>query len=756
MVHGANAIGPRVLLRRLREVMASSAGGEQKLDQVVRIIAGNMVAEVCSVYLMRAGEMLELFATEGLNPAAVHQTRLRVGEGLIGDIAAHARALNLPDAQSHPLFAYRPETGEEIYHSLMGVPILRAGKVLGVLAVQNRTQRHYTEEEVEALQTVAMVLAELVGSGEFIAADELHEVTGNVTLPQRLEGLALNEGLARGEAVLHEPRIQVERVIAEDTQSESERLQKAMRSLRQAVERMLVSPDVSGGGEHREVLEAYQMLAHDRGWLTRMEDAVATGLTAEAAVLRIQVETRARMAEGEDAYLRERLHDFEDLSNRLLQHLSGRPGTAAKADLPEDAVVIARAMGPAELLDYDRSRLRAVVLEEGSPTAHVTIVARSLEIPVVGRAQGALKMIDPGDPVIVDGDHAQVFIRPADDVQQAFDQNVAARAERQAKYVALRGQPALSRDGVRVSLNINAGLLVDLPQLDHSGAEGIGLYRTELPFMVRSTLPSVRAQTELYTKVMERAGERPVVFRTLDIGGDKVLPYLPRDEEENPAMGWRAIRLGLDRPALLRTQVRALLKAAAGRTLHVMFPMIAEVAEFAAARAILDKEVARLGRMGAPLPEIIKAGAMLEVPALAWQLPALLARVDFLSVGSNDLLQFLFASDRGNPRLADRYDILSPGVLSFMRHLVRACEAAAVPLSVCGEMAGRPLEAMALVGLGLRSVSMPPSAVGPVKMMVRSLDVSTVSHYLEALYELPDHSVRSKLTDFARDHQIAV
>ena len=756
MVHGANAIGPRVLLRRLREVMARPASGQEKLDLVVRIIAGNMVAEVCSVYLMRAGEVLELFATEGLNPQAVHQTRLRVGEGLIGDIAAHARALNLPDAQSHPLFAYRPETGEKIYHSLMGVPILGAGKVLGVLAVQNRTQRYYTDEEVEALQTVAMVLAELVGSGEFIGSDELHEVTGNVTLPQRLDGLTLNQGLAGGEAVLHEPRIQVERVIAEDIDLERERLEKAVESLRQAVGRMLVSPDIEGSGEHREVLEAYQMLAHDRGWLARMGEAVATGLTAEAAVLRVQVETRARMAEGEDSYLRERLHDFEDLSNRLLRHLSGEPATAAKADLPEDAVIIARSMGPAELLDYDRSRLRAVVLEEGSPTAHVTIVARSLEIPVVGRAEGVLKMIDPGDPVIVDGDNAQVFIRPAADVLQAFNQNMATRAERQAEYAALRDHPALSLDGVRVSLNINAGLLADLPQLDLSGAEGIGLYRTELAFMVRSTLPTVRDQTELYTKVVELAGERPVVFRTLDIGGDKLLPYMSRDEEENPAMGWRAIRIGLDRPALLRTQVRALLKAAAGRTLHVMFPMIAEVAEFDAARAIIDKEVARLGRMGDALPAALKVGAMLEVPALAWQLPALLGRIDFLSVGSNDLLQFLFASDRGNPRLAARYDILSPGVLSLLRHLVRACDAAEVPLSVCGEMAGHPLEAMALIGLGLRSVSMPPSAIGPVKSMVRSLDVAIVSHYLESLYELPDHSVRSKLSDFARDHQIVL
>jgi phosphotransferase system enzyme I (PtsP) len=736
--------------------MATSADAQVRLDRVVKIIAGNMVAEVCSVYLMRAGEVLELFATEGLNREAVHQTRLRVGEGLVGDIAAHARPLNLPDAQSHPLFVYRPETGEEIYHSLLGVPILRGGKVLGVLLVQNRTKRHYSEEESEALQTVAMVLAELVGAGDLVDPGELHEVTGNVTLPQRLEGLALSDGLAKGAAVLHEPRVQVVHVIADDVEAEKKRLTAALAALGSSVDRMLASPDVSHGGEHREVLETFKMFAEDSGWRGRLMEAVESGLTAEAAALRVQVDIRARMGEAGTAYLRERAHDLEDLSNRLIQHLSGSAKTAAEAELPSDAVVVARSMGPAELLDYDRSALRALVLEEGSPTAHVSIIARALGIPVVGRVSGALKMIEAGDQVVVDGDEAQVYIRPAGDVLKAYDENMAARAERQATYAALRDEPAVTLDGVRISLNINAGLLVDLQRLDESGAEGIGLYRTELPFMVRSTLPTATAQSELYTRVLDHAGERPVLFRTLDIGGDKLLPYLDREDEENPAMGWRAIRIGLDRPALLRTQIRALLQAAAGRSLHLMFPMIAEVAEFDSALAMVDKEVARLERLGRLLPKVVRVGTMLEVPSLAWQLPALLKRVDFLSLGSNDLMQFMFASDRGNPRLADRYDILAPGVLSFIRHLVRQCEAAAVPLSVCGEMAGRPLEAMALIGLGLRDISMPPAAIGPVKLMVRSLNVAALSQYLESLYDLADHSLRNRLHDFAQDHQVMI
>ncbi len=754
MTDAAHATGPRVLLRHLREVMAASGSAQERLDRAVRIIAGNMVAEVCSVYLMRAGQVLELFATEGLNPAAVHRTRLRVGEGLVGDVAAHSRPLNLSDAQAHPNFAYRPETGEEIYNSLLGVPILRAGKVAGVLVVQNRTKRHYAEEEVEALQTVAMVFAEVLGSGDLVDPQELHEVTGNVTLPERLEGLVLAEGLAKGRAVVHRPYLGVESVIASDAEAEKQRLVLATEALRQAIDELLAGSALAEGGEPRAVLETYKMFAHDRGWHKRLVEAIDTGLTAEAAVLRVQVDIRTRMAEASTKYLRERIDDLEDLSARLLQHLSG--ATADKRDLPDDAVIVAKTLGPAELLDYERGKLRAVVLEEGSPTAHATIVARALELPVIGRVEGALAKIEPGDPIIVDADHGQVLIRPAGDVLKAFGENQAARAEQRARYAALKDEPALTLDGTRVTLLMNAGLLVDLPQLDESGAEGIGLYRTELPFMMRRSLPSATVQRDIYARVLDRAGERPVLFRTLDIGGDKLLPQMAKSEEENPAMGWRAIRIGLDRPALLRTQVRALLRAAAGRTLNVMFPMIAEVAEFDAARGLLAKETARLERMGQALPREVKVGAMLEVPALAFQLPALLARVDFLSVGSNDLMQFLFASDRGNSRLAHRYDVLSPAVLTFVRDLVRRCEEHGVALSLCGEVAGRPLEAMALLGAGLRTISMPPTAIGPVKLMVRSLNLELLGRYLETLYDASDHSLRTRLKNFARDHQIAV
>ncbi len=526
--------------------------------------------------------------------------------------------------------------------------------------------------------------------------------------------------------------------------------------MRDQVNRMLEAPDSDIVGESRDVLETYKMFAHDTGWLAKLHQAVESGLTAEAAVLRVQGDTRHRMQAITDPYLRERLADLDDLANRLLLHLAGKPYHSAAENLPDNAILLARSMGPAELLDYDRRKLQGVVLEEGSSVSHVAIVARALSIPVIGGVEGVIAKVEPGDTVVVDGDHAQVFVRPAPDVVSAFHQGVSLRKARLAKYAAQRDDPPVTRDGQRIAMLVNAGLLIDLGHLDETNADGIGLYRTELQFMVRPTMPKAEAQTAIYRRVIEHAGERPVVFRTLDIGGDKVLPYLVKYPEENPAMGWRAIRLALDRPALLKVQLRAMLEAAAGRSLHVMFPMIAEVDEFRRARRLLDREVQRLVSLRKPVPLKIAVGTMLEVPALAWQLPALLPLVDFVSVGSNDLMQFMFAADRGNPKLADRYDPMSPAMLSFLHWVVQQCHAAAKPITMCGEMGSRPLEAMALLGLGFRRLSMPASAVGPVKEMLRSLDVLHLADFMSKLYASPDHSIRAQLEEFARENGVIV
>jgi len=744
------AAGPRRLLKRIRDLMAAGGAGQERLDQIVKIIAADMVAEVCSIYLMRGGNELELFATQGLNREAVHKTRLAIGEGLIGDIAAHARPLALADAQSHPNFAYRPETGEEVYHSLMGVPILRGGRTLGVVAVQNRTFRDYTEEEVETLQTIAMVLAELVAGAAFGPEAELARVGGALG-PARLEGVRLSDGIALGHAVLHQPRISIRQIVADNLEAERRRLDEAVSTMHVAIDD-LVARSGFVEGEQREILESYRMFAEDHGWLGRIKEAIDTGLTAEAAVQKVQEDTRARMSQIADPYLRERLADLEDLGNRLLQHLVGQG--LRNEDLPEDAIVFARSMGPAELLDYDRRKLRAIVLEEGSPTSHVAIIAHALDLPMLGRVRDVLVQVDPGDPVVVDAELGQVMLRPSDEVRDSVSAAVDARASRMAAYAVLRKQPAVTRDGVRIAISMNAGLLMEMDQLENSGADGVGLYRTEIPFMIRAEFPDVAEQTDLYRRILDRAGERHVVFRTLDIGGDKKLPYLEDARDENPAMGYRAIRLSLDRPVMLREQLRAMIRAAAGRRLDVMFPMIADISEFEQARALLDLEIQRERSRGRPLPGTLRVGTMLEVPALLWQLPALCARADFISVGSNDLLQFLFASDRGNPHLADRYDALSPAALSCLGAIAEQCNNLGKDLTVCGDLASRPLEAMALVGLGFRGLSMPASAIGPIKDMIRRVKIESLGRYLHDLVRVPDHSVREKLRIYAQERGI--
>ena len=749
--------GPRVLLRRLREVMAEQVSAQERLDKIVVLIAANMVAEVCSVYVLRVDGTLELYATEGLNKAAVHQTVLRSDEGLVGLVASEANPINLSDAQNHPAFSYRPETGEEIYHAFLGVPVLRAGNTLGVLVVQNRARRTYTEEEEEALQTTAMVLAEMIASGE-LSAIARPGAEPAARRPLQLPGLALNDGIALGHVVLHEPRVVITNFIADDVPKELKRLEAAVETMRSDLDLLLERGEAVDGGEHREVLEAYRMFAYDRGWVHRLEEAVATGLTAEAAVERVQSDTRARMLRATDPYLRERLHDLDELANRLMHQLVGKDYAPARDRLPENAVLVARSMGPAALLDYDRKRLRGLVLEESGPHSHVAIVARALGIPAVGRIDNATGVVDPGDPIIVDGSAGDVHVRPTPEMERAYVERVRLRARRQSQYQELRDKPCITTDNEKIALLINAGLAVDLPHVQETGAAGIGLFRTELQFMVAASFPRSAEQFSLYRAVLDAAGEKPVTFRTLDIGGDKVLPFMRNFEEENPALGWRAIRLGLDRPGLLRSQIRALLRAAGGRDLHVMFPMIATIEEFDEAKSLVERELTHLRRHGHKLPEHVEVGTMVEVPSLLYQLDELLARVDFLSVGTNDLVQFFYAADRGNARVADRFDSISAPVLRALRVIADKSREHGKPVTVCGEIASQPLGALALVGIGYRSLSLTPSSIGPVKAMLLGVHAGKAAGFIAPLIDRPAGtvSIRQQLTKFAEQEGLQI
>lgn len=754
---GSSNTGHRTALRRLRQVMAGTGSAQDRLNEIVKIVAAEMAAEVCSIYVQRAGDILELFATQGLNPDSVHVTRLQLGEGLVGTVALTAEPLNLPDAQAHPNFSYRPETGEEVFASLLGVPVIRGGRVRGVLVIQNGDKRTYADEEEEALQIIAVVIAEIIASGNLVTADEKAQLGGGRSFrSSRHAGLAINSGLAVGQAVLHTPNVSIRQMFADDTETEHERLRESMATMHAAIDELLASSRLRADGEHRDVLDSYRRFAEDRGWLRRIREGIDSGLTADAAVQQVREDTVARMRSVSDPYLRERLSDLEDVAIRLMQHLGGG---VEQHDLPDDIVLVARNLGPAELLDYDTTRVRALVTEEGGATSHVSIIARALGIPVVAKIDGLMKSVDPGDPIIVDGDNGQIFVRPTESVQTILTDTIKAREQRRSLYASMRGIKTVTRNGVPISLNINCGMLADMQWLSETGADSVGLFRTEIPFMVRSTFPDLEQQTRIYSEVLAQADGKPVQFRTLDIGGDKQLPYLQDDKDENPALGWRSIRVGLDRPGMLRQQLRAMLRAASGQDLHVMFPMIAEVAEFRTAVNVLHMERDRIDRLsteGVAPPTNIRVGAMLEVPGLIWQLDALLPHLDFLSIGSNDLFQFLFAIDRGNPRVSDRYDVLSPALLSAVRDILRKCDEAGVPVSLCGEMAGDPLEAMALLGIGMRSLSLSPSSFGAVKAMTLTVDTDELGAYMETLLQAPDHTLRRKLKAFALDHGIVL
>ena len=744
---------PRRLLARLRETMAHGSAG---LQELVQLMAAELVSEVCSIYAARPGEILELVATIGLNPDAVGRTRLRVGEGIVGLCAATAQVMNLPDAQNHPAFAYRPETGEEPFASMLAVPVRRAGHSLGVVAVQNRNPRSYDVEEVDELETVAMLLAEVLASSG--AADGAEEGVG-ATVPRVFAGAILVPGIAIGPVVLHGHRHRPSRLLADDPGAELLRLHDAAQRMQQGLDELIAGvPDgvVSGadGSASREVLEAYRLVAADAGWLRRVAEVIESGLSAEAAVQRVAGEVHDRMRRIVDPYLRERLADLEDLAGRLLTTLAGDQPRPA---VPPGGILLARRLGPAELLDWHAAGICGVAVEEGSPAGHAAILARALGLPAVGGTRGMLDSAEQGDEAVIDGDDGQLVLRPEVEVRTTYQRELEARRALVAGWAPLRDQPGTTADGARVSLMLNVGLTMEMAQLDTTGAEGIGLYRTEIGMLARGKIADVADQAATYARVLDAAGARPVYFRTLDLGADKMLPG-DAPEEENPAMGWRSLRIGLDRPALLRRQLRALLLAAGGRPLSVMFPMVATVAEFRAARALLLAEARRVR----PTPERLSIGTMLEVPALMWQLDELLREADFVSVGSNDLLQFLFAADRSSPSLFNRYDLLSQPVLSLLEHLLLAAAAAkggsGVPVSLCGEAASRPLEALALVGLGFTSLSMPATAILPIKALLSKLDLAAFRPVLAAIRRGTSgtSSLREPIAVWAREHGLPV
>lgn len=734
----------RKLLGRLRDTLAEDSAGQERLDRITSLIADSMRTDVCSIYLFRDPETLELCATEGLNKEAVHQTRLRVGEGLVGRVARTKTPVNTVDAPSTTGFRFMPETGEEVFSSFLGVAIQRLGVPLGVLVVQSRDARAYSEDEVYGLEVVAMVLAEMTELGAFLG--EGAALSARHMNQALFRGGSAQEGAAEGHVYLHEPRVVVTNPIADDPHAEMERLHGAMSQLRGSIDQMLASIGKSPDKEQHKVLEAYRMFANSRSWVRKMEENISLGLSAEAAVDKEQSATRARMEQVPDPYLRERLHDLDDLSNRLLRLLTGQ-GADTGAEMPENPILVARNIGPGELLDYGK-KLRGIVLEEGSVGSHAAIVARAWAIPLVINAKQVLNEALNGDHILVDGDQGMVHLRPEEAVAAAFRDKISMQTKAQERYASIRDLPCKTTDGVEIELHMNAGLMADLPSLAGSGATGVGLFRTELQFLTRARVPRRSELARVYGNVMNAAAGKRVVFRTLDIGSDKVLPYMKPQDEPNPALGWRAIRVGLDKRGVMRMQLQALIRGAAGRPLTVMFPFIAQLEEFTAARNHLLDELEREDKMGHVLPSEVSIGAMLETPSMVFAPDSFYESADFISIGGNDLKQFFFAADRENERVRRRYDTLNTSFMNMIKQIVSRCNAAGTPVSFCGEDAGRPIEALCLSAMGLRSLSMRPASIGPVKSLLRRTDLGEAKAVMDRAMSSGLQSVRGAIVDY--------
>lgn len=745
--HGERGIA--VLLRRMHDAVAQDVSAQERLDVLTSVIATHVVADVCSIYLRRPDDTLELYSTQGLNRDAVHKTKLRWGEGLVGLVAEDHRPLVTNDAPAHPGFSYRPETGEDPLRSFLGVPLIRSGKVLGVLVVQNKISRIYSDEEVEAVQAVAALLAEVAASGELLSSEETEAVGEMLHQPERLRGFGIVSGIAFGRAVFLQPPAPKHKVFADESAHEAERLEDALSELRASVDGMLARNE-SLSGVSRDVLETFRLFAYDRGWTDRLRSAVFSGVTAEYAVEQVMNENRARMMQARDAYLRERLHDLDDLSYRMLRILSGEDVSDTIAAY-DDCILVAREMGPGQLLEYDRNSLKGLVLGNVSATSHVAIVARALNIPLITGVSEAAEQCEQGDTLIVDGDAGELHVRPTQEVIANYRAQSEFQSERIEAFRSERDLPCVTIDGIEIGVHMNAGLVLDIPHLHETGAAGIGLFRTELQFLIGSQLPSAATQEAVYREAMDLAKGAPIVFRTADIGGDKTAEYMTHRDEVNPAMGWRGVRMALDRPGMIRPQLRALIAAADGRPLSIMFPMVTLACEIDEMREMVDREIERAQRQGHKLPEKIRIGAMIETPSAIWRLKQIAARVDFLSIGGNDLAQFYFAADRDTERVQQRYDPLNPGFLSFVRHGVRIAHESGVPISYCGEQANDPVIASALVGIGLRSLSVPATSIGPFRRYVRAMHFESAAQWLDRELDSTSDSLRPAFTAFLRE-----
>lgn len=717
-------------LHRIVQEVNAARGLKHALAIIVRRVAESMGVDVCSVYLIdQVANEYVLMATIGLNPDAIGKVRLRHNEGLVGLVGEREEPVNLDNADQHPRFRYFPETGEERFHAFLGVPIIHFRQLLGVLVVQQQAVRRFDDDEVAFLMTMAAQLSGAIAHSE--ASGGIDGLQDDA-LPRGggLQGVPGAPGVAVGQGMVVYASADLSSVpdrVTSHPELEVDVFRAAVQAVREEVEQLAGRLAGAIPAEEQLLFEAYLRMLDSSSLVDETVGLIRQGQWAPGA-LRETISKHIKVfAEMEDPYLRERASDIRDIGRRILMRLQMDSGD--KREAPPQTVLVGYEISASQLAEIPRERLVGVMSARGSGSSHVAILARALGIPaVMGIGDLPISRLE-GKQLVIDGYSGRVFIEPSPAIKQEYQRLMREEAELSAGLRSLRDVPAETADGVRIHLHANTGLMSDINSSLDVGCDGIGLHRTEFPFMVRNRFPGEEEQTNLYRQVLAPFAPRPVILRTLDVGGDKPLPYFPI-VEENPFLGWRGIRLTLDHPEIFLTQLRAMLRANLGLgNLRVMFPMISRVEEVDQSVELLRRAHAELLEEGYAV-ELPPVGVMIEVPAAIYQAEELARRVDFVSAGTNDLTQYLLAVDRNNPRVAKLYDDLHPAVLRALQALTAAVHRQGKPVAVCGGMAGDPAGALLLIGLGIDSLSMSAASILRVKWAARSVTQSRMRELL--------------------------
>jgi phosphotransferase system enzyme I (PtsP) len=756
------------ILEDISTLISHSHDLEETLNQIAAIVAGRMGTEVCSIYFFdELKGRLTLWATEGLDKESVGKVSMGIGEGLTGLVLERMKPVMVVDALAHPRYKYFPETHEEHFHSFLGVPLIENKRPLGVLVVQTSRRRQFSRDEIRLLTTISNQVSGIIVQARLaeslktkeqerkeyekrmvdairkLRAYERRRPERKAKMQQhwrgRLVGLAASPGFGRGRAYVMKPRMELESIPEKRVRNR----QREVERFRGAVERGIEQINIVKGHmsrliskEESAIFDVYRLILEDPAIIQQIEHQIRKeGFTAEYAVRVVFERYLQHVSKIDDSYLRERTSDIKDAAQRLLENLTGVAGR--ELDIPDDAVLVAEDLSAADLSMLEGDHFKGIVLSTGGVTSHASILAKSFEIPSVVAVDDLLEKVHPGDLIIVDGNFGGIYVNPGHEVVREYERLEKDYAELNRELEELRDLPAETIDGHRVALYANVGLLSDVAFAHLHGAQGIGLYRTEIPFLAHRDFPSEEEQYALYRRVVEGMGEKPVTIRTLDIGADKYPSYMRSvGLEPNPFLGWRSIRISLEVEEIFKTQLRAILRVGDLGRVRMLVPMVSSLEEIAKVKELIAEAKNELAREGTPFDRHMELGVMVEVPSAVQLADRFLREVDFLSIGTNDLIQYILAVDRSNRKVANLYEPLHPAVLAALATTIEAGKREGKRVGMCGEMAGDPLSALLLLGMGLEEFSMGSLYIPVIKKTIRSIDYQTAKSTAEIVLQM--------------------